>query len=296
MSDAVVVGLGEALFDLLPAGPVLGGAPLNVAVHARQLGLDGVLASRVGRDALGARLREELASRSLSAEHLQTDPELPTGTVGVTLRDGEPQYDIVRNVAWDRIEFTPGLEALASRCAAVCFGSLAQRDARSAGAIRRFLDRASGALRLFDVNLRQSYFTRETLAGSLRRSTMAKLNEAELPKVLAALGLKAEGEDGAELLRKSFGLSCAVLTRGARGTLLFTREGRIEGTPVSYPARPDADSVGAGDACSAGLLLGMLRGWTPARTLDLANHLGAYVASLPGATPRLPPALLDRAR
>ncbi|RPH35371.1 MAG: carbohydrate kinase [Planctomycetota bacterium] len=293
----IVVGLGEALFDLLPTGPVLGGAPLNVAVHAHQLGAQGILVSRVGRDDFGARIREELASRSMSTDHLQTDPDRPTGTVEVTLRNGEPQYDILPAVAWDRIEFTGDLEALAPRCAAVCFGSLAQRGSRSSAAILRFLDSAGQAVRLFDVNLRQRS-SREVLTASLERSTMVKLNETELPRVLQTLGLAAVGEvdDRMETLRRAFGLGMAVLTRGARGTVLYTGDGRIEGAPVSYPARPNADNVGAGDACSAGLLVGTLRGWPPKRTLDLANHLGAYVASVTGATPRLPADLLARAR
>ena len=173
----IVVGLGEALFDLLPAGPVLGGAPLNVAVHAHQLGAEGILVSRVGRDEFGDRIRKELASRSMSADHLQTDPDRPTGTVQVTLRNGEPQYDIVPDVAWDAIDFTADLEALASRCAAVCFGSLAQRGSRSSAAILRFLDRAGRAVRLFDVNLRQRYYSRGVLTAGLERSTMVKLSK-----------------------------------------------------------------------------------------------------------------------
>jgi fructokinase len=293
-----VVGLGEALFDLLPAGPVLGGAPLNVAVHVHQLGAEGILVSRVGHDDLGRQLRAELESRSMSTAHLQTDRERPTGTVEVMLRNGEPQYSIVPDVAWDAIDFTNDLDALASRCAAVCFGSLAQRGSRSSKAILQFLDRAGRAVRLFDVNLRQRFYTRDVLTASLERSTMVKLNETELPRVMQTLGLAAAGEvdDRMETLRRAFGLGVAVLTRGAEGTVLYTAEGRFEGTPVRYPPRPNADNIGAGDACSAGLLIGMMRGWRPARTLDLANHLGAYVASVPGATPRFPPDLLARAR
>ncbi len=294
----IVVGLGEALFDLLPAGPVLGGAPLNVAVHAHQLGAEGILVSRVGHDDLGRQLRAELAARSMNAAYLQTDRDRPTGTVEVMLRNGEPQYAIVPDVAWDAIDFTDDLDALATRCEAVCFGSLAQRGSQSSRSILRFLDRATRAVRLFDVNLRQRFYTREVLTASLERSTMVKLNETELPRVMQTLGLAAAGEvdDRMETLRRAFGLGIAVLTRGAQGTVLYTGEGRLEGKPVSYPARPGADNVGAGDACSAGLLVGMMKGWRPTRTLDLANHLGAYVASVPGATPRLPPALLDRAR
>lgn len=270
-----VVGLGEALFDLLPGGPVLGGAPLNVAVHAQQLGARGVLVSRAGRDALGERLRAEIRGR-LDAAGLQTDPERPTGTVGVTLEKGEPRYDIVKDVAWDRLEPAP---ELAESADAVCFGTLAQRSPRSREAIRGFLDAAAKAVRLFDVNLRQDYYSREILHESLRRATMIKLNETELPVVLGLLELR-----NLEALRAAYGLTHAVLTRGERGTSI----NGVEGEPVRFPLQPGADSVGAGDACSAGVLTGVLRDWPVERTLALANRMGAYVASVPGATPRLP--------
>lgn len=278
-----VVGLGEALFDLLPGGPVLGGAPLNVAVHAGQLGARGVLVSRVGRDVLGERLRAEVDGR-LDAAELQTDPERPTGTVGVTLEGGEPRYDIVKDVAWDRLELTPRLRALAASADAVCFGTLAQRSPRSREATRGFLDAATKAVRLFDVNLRQDYYSREILRESLRRATMIKLNEAELPVVLGLLDVPH-----LESLRAAYGLTHAVLTRGARGTSINGTEGEA----ARFPLQPGADSVGAGDACSAGVLTGVLRGWTIERTLTLANRLGAYVASVPGATPRLPAELIS---
>jgi fructokinase len=274
----VIVGLGEALFDLLPGGPVLGGAPLNVAVHARQLGARGVLVSRVGRDALGQRLLAEAAKR-LDAVALQVDPDRPTGTVRVTLEKGEPSYDIVKDVAWDRLEFTPELRALAESADAVCFGSLAQRSGKSRETIHRFLETAAKAVRLFDVNLRQDYYGADLLRDSLRRASIVKLNRDELPVVLGLLGISSL--DG---LRAEYGLTHAVLTRGAEGTSI----NGIAGEPVRFPVQPGADSVGAGDACSAGVLTGVLRGWPIERTLALANKMGAYVASVPGATPRLP--------
>jgi fructokinase len=274
----VIVGLGEALFDLLPGGPVLGGAPLNVAVHAQQLGARGVLVSRVGRDALGTRLLAEAAGR-LDAAALQVDPERATGTVRVTLEKGEPRYDIVKDVAWDHLEFTPELRALAESADAVCFGSLAQRSPRSRETIHRFLESATKAVRLFDVNLRQDYYAADLLRDSLRRASMVKLNQDELPVVLGLLEISS-----LDALRAEHGLTHAVLTRGAEGTSI----NGIAGEPVRFPVQPGADSVGAGDACSAGVLTGVLRGWPIERTLALANKMGAYVASVPGATPRLP--------
>ena len=274
-----VVGLGEALFDLLPAGPVLGGAPLNVAVHAQQLGARGVLVSRVGRDALGERLRGEAENRGLDASGLQIDPARPTGTVAVTLEKGEPRYDITKDVAWDHLEFTPELRALADTADAVCFGSLGQRSPRSRETIGRFVESAAKAVRLFDVNLRQDYYSAELLRDSLRRASIVKLNQDELPVVLGLLGMSS-----LDSLRVEYGLTHAVLTRGAEGTSI----NGVAGEPVRFPVQPDADSVGAGDACSAGVLTGVLRGWPIERTLALANRMGAYVASVPGATPRLP--------
>jgi fructokinase len=271
-----VVGLGEALFDLLPDGPVLGGAPLNVAVHAAQLGARAALVSRVGRDALGDRLRAEVLARGLDASGLQTDPDRPTGTVAVTLENGEPRYDIVKDVAWDHLEDSPALAAAAD---AVCFGTLAQRSPRSRETIHRFLEAATKAVRLFDVNLRQAYYDRGILHESLRRATMVKLNQDELPVVLGLLGMSS-----LDALRNEYGLTHAVLTRGAEGTSI----NGVQGEPVRFPAQPGADSVGAGDACSAGILTGVLRGWPLDRTVALAKKMGAYVASVPGATPRLP--------
>ena len=297
-----IVGLGEALFDVFPDGERLGGAPLNVAVHAHQIaqgvGGSGVVASRVGHDALGERVFEELAARGMTADYVQRDAERPTGTVLVELRGGEPSYEIVRDVAWDGLELTAGLERLAGECAAVCFGTLGQRSAAARGAIQEFVGRARGAVRLFDVNLRQAFYTPEVLRRSCELASAVKLNEHELPVVAGALGVDAGGgpERVAEALRGAFDLEAVVLTRGAAGTVLFGRSGGTEGEPARYERHERADSVGAGDACGAGVLLGMVLGWPAARTVSLANHLGAYVASRPGATPRLPDEVLAMVR
>lgn len=300
MARFTIVGLGEALFDLLPDRQVLGGAPLNVIVHVQQLvaALNGqaFMVSRVGSDVLGRRLLDELRARRMSTQYIQTDPDRPTGTVRVTFDQGEPQYEIVRDVAWDRLEYTPDLRALVRSCQAVCFGSLGQRERPAQETICHFLQSAMGAIRLFDVNLRQRFYNARILRLSMELASVAKLNLTELPIVIRELGLKPVGssqgpnvlDDLVEALLKEFDLATVVLTRGAQGTVLYTRQGRLEGNPVHYPAQPDADSVGAGDACSAGLLVGMVLGWPPERTLALANRMGAYVASVAGATPILP--------
>jgi fructokinase len=303
INPLTIVGLGEALFDVMGDRVVLGGAPLNVAVHAHQVaavvGGCGVLVSRVGADAMGQRVLREIGARGMTAEYLQIDRERPTGTVHVDLSGPEPAYEIVRHVAWDHLQASAALDELAEHCAAVCFGTLAQREEDSRRTIRRFLERAQQALRLFDVNLRQDYFSADILQESCRLATVVKLNEQELPIVVRQLGLEtgAAGcepvEGQAQALRCAFGLDAVALTQGPRGTDLYTGSGRIKGDPVSYEANASADSVGAGDACSAGLLLGMLLDWPPRRTLSLANHMGGFVAAQPGATPVLPQAILD---
>jgi fructokinase len=298
--ELTIVGLGEALFDLLPGGRVLGGAPLNVACHAHALSRgragEGVVASRVGSDALGDEIVADLAQRGMSTKFVQRDAAHPTGTVNVTLQAGQPSFEIVPDVAWDYMESTPAWSELAKRATAVCFGTLAQRSAASRTAIDAFLDAAVGAIRLFDVNLRQQFFDRALVEASCRRATMVKLNEEELPVLSTLLELPV----GApvfqlEPLRARFNLDVVIYTRAHRGTMLILPNKVIVPPTVSYPAAANADAVGAGDACSAGILVGWSLGLTPSRTAELANHLGAYVASQPGATPDLPPEIISLA-
>ena len=297
-----IVGLGEALFDVFPDGARLGGAPLNVAVHAhalgRKVGGQGVVVSRVGQDALGAEVIAALRERGMTTDYVQTDPDRPTGRVDVDLDlDGQPTYDIVPHVAWDVLQYDPDLDDLAQTCDAVCFGTLAQRDAQSRNAIYRFLDTARRAVRLFDVNLRgpqqHPFYDARVLERSCERATIVKLNEHELPIVADLLNLRSDGLDGrVEALLKAYPLEMVVLTRGALGTTLYTKTKRVVGEPVSYPRVDGADSVGAGDACSAGVLVARVLRRPAEKIVALANHMGAFVASQPGATPALPPDLL----
>ncbi len=288
-----VVGLGEAVFDLFPDKVVLGGTSLNLSVHAHQLlaphGGRGVLLSRIGADDLGRQLLSEFQSRRLPAEGIQLDRDRPTGRVLVRFSDGEPHYEIVRDVAWDALAFGQIEQALAAQCHAVCFGTLSQRDPRSRASIRTFLRAAPQAVRLFDVNLRQDFFDAEVIRESCALATVVKLNEAELPVVAEQLALPS-GNPAAQMeaLRARFDLRAAVLTRGERGTMWFDAAGATEAETPRFASAPGADSVGAGDACSAGLLVGLLREQTPREVVALANRLGAYVASQPGATPELP--------
>ncbi len=300
-----IVGLGESLFDVFPDRAILGGAPLNVAYHAHQLcsrdGGRGLVASRVGTDELGRRLHAELKERGLSVEFVQNDDIHPTGRVDITLRNGEPTYDFLADVAWDHLEWTPQWQQLAATCDAVVFGTLAQRAPASRATVQRFVETAKQAVRLFDVNLRVTYFDDESLRRGAELATVLKLNEDELPVVLKLLSLSDQHlagmpadelvTAGANSLLNAFsasGLSVVVVTHGERGTEWVTRHGSVRGEVARFVRHPDADNVGAGDACSAGLLWGLLNGWPPEQTMTLANRLGAFVASQPGATPVIP--------
>ncbi len=309
MSPAfTIVGLGESLFDVFPDQAILGGAPLNVAYHAHQVcsrfGGRGVVASAVGTDPFGRRLQADLSHGGLTTEFVQVDAAHPTGRVDIVLRNGEPTYTFLDNTAWDHLKWTPQWQGLAETCDAVVFGTLAQRSPVSRATVQRFVETAQHAIRLFDVNLRVNFFDAESLRRSVELATAIKLNEDELPVVSKLLGISqsiVEHSDSSsvaddvsqQLARRLLdvfaptGLTCVVLTRGSRGTELLTRDECVSGIVEQFPRDPQADNVGAGDACSAGLLWGWLNGWTLVKTVNLANRLGAFVASRPGATPPL---------
>lgn len=294
-----IVGLGEALFDVYPDRQVLGGAPLNVAVHAHALAREregrAVVVSRVGQDERGRQIEEELRRRGMTSAYLQFDPDKPTGCVYVDVSDAQrPRYEIARDAAWDWLQFDPDVEGLARQCQAVCFGTLAQRESQSRNTIYRFLDAARQAVRMLDVNLREGYYDRRILVRSLEFANAVKGNVREMKVVGELLGLEVRGEDEAaaegvaEQLMKRYGVRFVVVTRGAKGTVIVTPGGRFEGEVPMYPAAAGADSVGAGDACAAGVLVGVVLRMSWERVVNLANHMGAYVASQPGATPEIP--------
>ena len=292
MSAFTVVGLGEVLWDLLPDGRQLGGAPANFAYHAAALGDQGIVASRVGTDRPGDGICARLADLGLTTRYLQRDPERTTGTVHVRLDgDGQPDFTITENIAWDALAWTPEWAALAVEADAVCFGSLAQRAETSRQTIHRFLrDTHPGTVRLFDVNLRQSYYSPDLLDVSLRRATMVKLNDTELPRVMRLLGLEVREDEGDEAtvrrLLRVHDLKLVCLTRGAHGSLLVTDAEAV--THPGYTVQV-TDTVGAGDAFAAAVVHHWLRGAPLEAISDAANLLGAYVATQAGATPSLPP-------
>lgn len=292
----LIVGLGEVLWDVLPDGKQLGGAPANFAYISSLLGHRGIVASRVGADAAGEELRARLNELRLDTSELQRDATHATGTVMVHVdAEGQPTYDITRDVGWDFLEWTPAWQRLASEADVICFGSLAQRTELSRATIREFL-RASraGAIRIFDVNLRQQFFSPEVLRDSLELANVAKLNDAELPMVMKQLELKYDDEmPAAEQLRRAFGLNLLCVTRGSKGSILL-REGERDDHPGI--AVRVMDSVGAGDAFAAALAHHLLRG-SPLRVMnEAANRMGAWVATERGATPVADPELVRAVR
>jgi fructokinase len=297
-----IVGIGEALFDLVGSEQHPGGAPMNVAIHAHQLGRahggQGVLVSRVGQDDLGERIAQLLAGLGMTTDYLQSDPDHPTGRVYVeTGADGEPRYEIIENTAWDLLQYDPDMDPLALACQGVCFGSLAQRHAQSRNTIYRFLDTSRARYKMFDVNLREPFYDRQHVTRSCELATVVKLNAGELQTLDGLLNLGGGSTDErAGKLLSQFDLRMVVLTQGEAGTVLYTPEGRFEGDPASYPPADGADAVGAGDACSAAVLVGKALRLPNDRVATLANHAGAFVASRPGATPGLPDEVLGLVR
>lgn len=249
-------------------------------------------ASRVGDDELGREVLQRFEQLGLDRRYVQTDPAHPTGTVEVRLDDrGVPDYTIREHVAWDYLAAEPALLALARRANAVCYGTLAQRSETTRQTVRAFLDAAPpDCLRVFDINLRQSYFGRELIDETLRRSGVLKLNDQELPVVADLLGIQgSEPVVVAELARR-YALRLVALTRGGAGSQLYAADGSVSDHP-GCPA-PIADTVGAGDAFTAALVLGLLDGHPLDRVNAFANQLAAYVCSQPGATPPVPAALV----
>lgn len=280
-----VVGLGELLWDLFPAGKQLGGAPANFAYITSLLGDQGIPASRLGQDVLGAQAIHQLGELSLSTEFVQQDAKHPTGTVKVEVDStGQPRFEISESVAWDFLDWTPQWQKLAQQADAVCFGSLAQRSERSRATIRRFLLASQpGAVRVFDVNLRQNFYSAQVLAESMTLATIIKLNHEELPKIMRLFELEhRREEDSARLLLSSHDLKLVCVTRGDSGSLLISSDECSEHPGFSVKV---ADTVGAGDAFTAALVYGYLRGTSLAQINDTANRVGAWVASQSGATP-----------
>ena len=298
-----ICGIGEALFDIFQGAQVLGGAPLNVAVHAQQLTSKkngrGIVLSRIGQDYLGKQVTEKLSERNMDTQFIQSDPDHATGQVYVQIDDdGQPSYDIVANAAWDWLQYDPDMDSLAQQCDAVCFGSLAQREAQTRGTIYRFLETCRpSTIRLFDVNIRLDFYSRQIITRSVEHANALKLNEEELPLVYKLLGLGTADlenpRDAMLKIMKQFQINWIAYTRGAKGTTIHTPSHFYEGIPAIANPVEGADAVGAGDSVAATCLAGAVLRKPWQDVADLANKVGAYVASQCGATPKLPDELID---
>jgi fructokinase len=296
----IVVGLGELLWDLFPKGKQLGGAPANFAYITALLGDSGIVASRVGDDRLGQEALWHLKSSGLDVSRVQRDPTHPTGTVKVEVDlRGQPEYHISENVAWDFLEFSEDWISLARATHAVCFGSLAQRNSVSRATIRAFLSALpSFAIGIFDVNLRQSYFSADLLRDSARHATILKLNHEEFPRFLDLLRCPLKGSERSDIfaarwLCRELGIRLLCITRGPAGSALITAESHHEHPGFSVKI---ADTVGAGDAFTAALVHHALRGSSLAAMNAAANRMGAWVASQEGAMPAADPEILREVR
>lgn len=286
--EKTVVGIGEALFDVLPEGKKLGGAPANFAYHVSQFGIDSMAVSAVGNDELG---REII--RQLDDHHLRYAIEtvaFPTGTVQVELDEkGVPQYEIKENVAWDNIPFTDNLDRLAKNCSAVCFGSLAQRSKVSRDTIRRFLDSMpdnADRYKIFDINLRQHFFNKDIITDSMRRCNILKINDEELETVTRLLSISdGDNESKCRFLLSEYNLKMLILTCGVNGSYVFSSS---ETSFIDTPKVEVADTVGAGDSFTGAFVASLLRGKSIRHAHETAVKVSAFVCTQNGAMPLLP--------
>lgn len=287
----IIVGIGEILWDVFPHGKVLGGAPANFAYHVSQFGFDGYAVSAIGNDPHGDEIIDNLERKEL--KYLIERTDFPTGTVQVTLNDGIPRYEICEDVAWDHIPFTEEMEKLARGTRTVCFGSLAQRHSVSRSTINQFLDYVSpDSLVVFDINLRQHFYSKELIDESLSRCNVLKINDEEVAAVAGLFGWESKTElEVCYQLLENYSLSMLILTRGAHGSYVITpNETSFKPTPRVVVA----DTVGAGDSFTAAFVVAVLKGKSIADAHQLAVDVSAFVCTQHGAMPLLPDILPGR--
>ena len=287
--NEIVVGMGEALWDVLPEGKKIGGAPANFAYHVSQFGLPSCVVSAIGDDALGKEIIDNFTSKGL--DQLIAEVPYPTGTVQVEIdQTGIPLYDIKENVAWDNIPYTEHLDALAKRTKAVCFGSLAQRNVVSRETINHFLDtmpKDDDSLIVFDVNLRQGFYNKEILCKSMQNCNILKINDEELITVSRMFGYPGiDLQDKCWILLGKYNLKMLILTCGINGSYVFT-PGNVSFQPT--PKVEVADTVGAGDSFTAAFIASILKGKSVTEAHTIAVKTSAFVCTQKGAMPILPP-------
>ncbi len=287
MDRQLLIGLGELLWDVLPGGEQLGGAPANFSYHAAALGAVGLPVSTVGMDERGERALRELEAKGLSTAAITVTDRYPTGYVEATLDDrGVATYPFPDDVAWDHLEINDTARAAATTAAAVCFGTLCQRSADSRRVIDDFLRHLPpSAVKVFDVNLRQHFYSPEIVRTSLERADIVKLNDDELPVLAGFLQLTGDASNQLGQLRQRFGLRLAILTRGGQGSLLVSASEISDHPGIAVSL---VDTIGAGDSFTAMVTVGMLLGLPLTEINDRANRLAAWVCGRPGAMPAIP--------
>ena len=288
MNKDLVIGMGEVLWDVLPDGKKLGGAPCNFAYHVSQFGLDSCAISAIGDDPLGKEIIKNLDAKGVKY-HIDTVP-YPTGTVQVELdADGVPQYEIKENVAWDNIPYTDTLYEIAKDACAVCYGSLAQRSVVSRETINRFIDKMpcdDECLKVFDVNLRQGFYNKEILVSSMERCNVLKINDEELVTVSRMFGYPGiDLQDKCWILLGKYNLKMLILTCGINGSYVFT-PGKVSFLPT--PKVKVEDTVGAGDSFTAAFIASILKGESVEEAHNKAVETSAFVCTQKGAMPVLP--------
>jgi fructokinase len=286
-----VAGIGEVLWDKLPQGDVLGGAPANVAFHASQLGAESYIISAVGNDNLGNEIISRLSVKGINL-HINR-AAYPTGTVKVTLNEqGVPDFVITKDVAWDHIELTSESFDLAGQLDAVCFGSLAQRNTMSHNSITKFLDLLPHkTLKIFDINLRQNFYTKQLINDSLANSDILKINDDELLIISELLGMKGDEEYLCRKLLDTYELELVAYTCGAKGSYLF---GENEKSYLKTPVVKVKDTIGAGDSFTAALMVSLLNGCILSECHLLAVDIASFVCEHDGAMPEYSEELLNR--
>jgi fructokinase len=287
----IVAGIGEVLWDQLPQGDVLGGAPANVAYHAGQLGAESYIVSAVGKDKLGDEIISRLKAKGINL--LISTVDKPTGTVKVTLDDkGVPDFVITRDVAWDYIELTSESSKLASHLDAVCFGSLAQRNSVSHNSITEFLKLLpEHALKIFDINLRQNFYNKQLINESLMISNVLKINDYELLIIAKLYGWKGDAEYLCRKLLNDYELKLLAYTCGANGSYLFSKDDQ---SFINTPVVKVKDTVGAGDSFTAALMVSLLNGYTLSECHSLAVDISAFLCENEGAMPEYSIKMRDR--
>lgn len=290
----LVVGIGEALWDILPEGKKLGGAPANFAYHVSQFGLGSIVVSAIGNDKLGKEILDNLTDKKLNT--LIDEVHYPTGTVQVELdNNGIPCYDIKENVAWDNIPFTENLKSIAEKTTAVCFGSLAQRNIVSRETINKFLNlipNKKGIYKIFDINLRQGFYTKDILCHSMEQCNILKINDEELVTVSRLFGYPGiDLQDKCWILLAKYNLEMLILTCGVNGSYVFT-PGNV--SFVETPKVEVADTVGAGDSFTAAFIAALLMKKSVREAHQFAVNVSAFVCTQNGAMPQLPENYISR--